>query len=172
MNSWYLKGGYESVIFVPSTPDSILQQRYQSDVNCQGLRIRVVEKAGWSVKSMVQRSDPFQLKRCGQESCLECATGGKGSCGKEVITYSITLNNCAKRGIVRVYIYISVFIFFMIRTLKKLHIHELTNSSLQSHYIQWLKKSQKKYLKNNYIQAYKNLKKSKDYEPMRELQLR
>ena len=44
VGSWYLKGGYESVIFVPSTPDSILQQRYQSEVNRQGLRIRVVEK--------------------------------------------------------------------------------------------------------------------------------
>ena len=103
VGSWYLKGGYESVIFVPSTPDSILQQRYQSEVNRHGLRIRVVEKAGRSVKSMVQRSDPFQKERCGRESCLVCTTGGKGSCGKEGVTYSITCNNCAERDVVRVY---------------------------------------------------------------------
>ena len=82
MGSWYLKAGYESVIFVPSTPDSILQQRYQSEVNRQGLRIRVVEKAVRSVKSMVQRSDPFQKERCGRESCLMCRAGGKGTCAK------------------------------------------------------------------------------------------
>ena len=32
-----------------------------------------------------------------------CTTVGKGSCGKEVVTYSITCNNCAERDIVRVY---------------------------------------------------------------------
>ena len=84
-----LRGGYESVIFVPSTPDSILEQRYQSEVNRQGLRIRVVEKAGRSVKSMLQRLDPFQKERCGRESCLVCTTGGKGSCGEEGIKYII-----------------------------------------------------------------------------------
>ena len=30
-------------------------------------------------------------------------TGGKGSCGKEDVTYSITCNNCGKRDIVRLY---------------------------------------------------------------------
>ena len=30
-------------------------------------------------------------------------TGGKGSCGKEGLAYSITCNNCAERDIVRVY---------------------------------------------------------------------
>ena len=51
----------------------------------------------------MQRSDPFQQKSCGRESLLVCATGGKGSFGKEGITYSITCNNCAERDIVRVY---------------------------------------------------------------------
>ena len=91
MGSWYLREGYESVIFVLLTPDSILQQRYQFEAARQGLRIRVDEKAGRSVNSMVQRSDPFQQERCGHESCLVCTTGGKVSCGKEDVTYSI---NC------------------------------------------------------------------------------
>ena len=29
VNDWYGRGGYQSVIFVPSTPGSVLQQRYQ-----------------------------------------------------------------------------------------------------------------------------------------------
>jgi hypothetical protein len=28
-DTWYKKGGYESVIFVPATPKSILKQRYE-----------------------------------------------------------------------------------------------------------------------------------------------
>ena len=63
----------------------------------------MVEKAGRSIKSMVQRSDPFQRERCGHESCVVCAIGGKGSRGKEGVTYSITFNSCAKRDIVRTY---------------------------------------------------------------------
>ena len=100
VGSWYLRGGYESVLFVHSTPHSILQKRYQSKVDRQSLWIRVVENAGRSVKSMVQRSDQ---ERCGRESRPMCTTGGKGSCGKKGITYSITCNNCAERTIVRVY---------------------------------------------------------------------
>ena len=45
VNDWYGRGGYQSVIFIPSTPGSVLQQRYQSEVDRQGLRIRAVEKA-------------------------------------------------------------------------------------------------------------------------------
>ena len=60
VGSWYLRGGYESAIIVPTTPDSILQQRYQYKVDRQGPRIRVVEIVGRSVKSMVERSDLFQ----------------------------------------------------------------------------------------------------------------
>ena len=37
----------------------ILQQRYQSKVDLQGLQIIVFEKAGCSVKCMVKRSHPF-----------------------------------------------------------------------------------------------------------------
>ena len=89
VNDWYGQGGYQSVIFVPSTPGSVLQQRYQSEVDRQGLRIRVVEKAGRSIKSMIQRSDPFRTEKCDRQSCMVCQTSGKGSCDKEGVTYSI-----------------------------------------------------------------------------------
>ena len=64
---WYKQGGYESVIFTPSTPELSLQRQYQSETHRQGLKICVVEKVGQSVKSMVQRSDPFKERTCGRK---------------------------------------------------------------------------------------------------------
>ena len=63
----------------------------------------MVEKARRSIKSMIQRSDPFQPERCDRESCLVCDAGGKGSCDKEGVTYAITCVDCAEKGVERVY---------------------------------------------------------------------
>ena len=72
----------------------MLQRRYQSEINRQGIKIRVVEKAGRSIKSMLQRSDPFKERRCGRESCFVCTTEGKGSCDKNGINYAVTCTSC------------------------------------------------------------------------------
>ncbi|CAH3180159.1 unnamed protein product, partial [Porites lobata] len=42
--SWYRKGNYSSVIFVPATPESSLKRSLDEDVKKSGLRIRIVEK--------------------------------------------------------------------------------------------------------------------------------
>ena len=64
---WYKRGGYESVIFVPSTPDSLLQRRYQAEIVRQGIKIRIMDKAGRSAKSPLQCADPFKKKIWSQE---------------------------------------------------------------------------------------------------------
>ena len=50
--NWYQRGWYESVIFVPATPGSALQKRYQEEIRKRGFRIRVVEKASVSQTSV------------------------------------------------------------------------------------------------------------------------
>ena len=52
--SWYRKGNYFSVIFVPATPESSLKRSLDEDVKKSGLRIRIVEKSGMGVKRLVQ----------------------------------------------------------------------------------------------------------------------
>ena len=98
--SWYKRGGYESVIFVQSTPGSELKRKFQAEVDRCGLRIRIVEKAGRSVKSAVQRSDPLKAAACDRKICLVCETGGRGSCSKDGVNYEITCVGCeeADRG--------------------------------------------------------------------------
>ena len=68
--SWYRKGNYSSVIFVPATPESSLKRSSDEDVKKSGLRIRMVEKSGMSVKRVLQRSDPFKKITC--ERMLFC----------------------------------------------------------------------------------------------------
>ena len=92
--NWYKKGGYDSVIFVPATPNSELQKKYSDEVTKSGLKIRIVERAGKSIKSFVQRSDPFTPKNCSQEDCLLCRSEGKGSCRIPSVTYNIKCLAC------------------------------------------------------------------------------
>ena len=95
---WYRKGGYESVVFVQSTAGSELKRKFQAEIDRSGIPIRVVEKAGRSVKSMLQRSDPFKAATCNRESCLICETGGRGSCSKSGINYEISCIGCEEQG--------------------------------------------------------------------------
>ena len=45
---------------MPATPESSLKRSLDEDVKKSGLRIRIVEKSGMSVKRVLQRSDPFK----------------------------------------------------------------------------------------------------------------
>ena len=87
--SWYRKGNYFSVIFVPATPESSLKRSLDEDVKKSGLRIRIVQKSGMSVKRVLQRSDPFKKRTCERECCFVCRTGGRGPCDSCGVTYQI-----------------------------------------------------------------------------------
>ena len=101
---WYKKGGYESVIFVPSTPNGELQKEYQREIDRSGLPIRAIETAGRSLKNLLQRSNPFRGESCRREaSCLVCSTGGKGSCDKTGVNYNIECVPCENAQKHRVY---------------------------------------------------------------------
>ena len=60
--SWYRKGGFDTVIFVPATPGSQLKIRYIEEIKGAGFKIKVVEQPGVTLKRMLQRSDPFREK--------------------------------------------------------------------------------------------------------------
>ncbi|CAB4027121.1 Transposon Ty3-G Gag-Pol poly, partial [Paramuricea clavata] len=92
--NWYAKGRNESVIFVPATPRSQLQREYQQEIRNLGFNINVVEKAGNTLKKMLQRPDPFKPENRGKNDCLVCTTGEKGPCGGHGVTYDIRCNTC------------------------------------------------------------------------------
>ena len=87
--TWYEKGGYEAVVFVPATPKSKLAKSYKAKIKESGIKIKVVERAGRKIKNILQVNDPLSHKKCNKEdNCLVCNTG-KGSCRSSSINYSI-----------------------------------------------------------------------------------
>ena len=98
VRSWYKTGGFDSVLFVPATPNGNLKRMYEHTIQGSGLRIKVVERSGRTLKSKLQRSNPFRNGGCGRNDCFVCTTTGKGNCGTESVTYGIECmgEDCAK----------------------------------------------------------------------------
>ena len=98
--SWYKSGGFDSVLFVPATPQSRLKKLYQQEIMKSGFRMKVVEKVRTSLKSRLQVSNPFKPRRCEREDCFICTSEGTGNCNREGITYKIEcLGDCEERDI-------------------------------------------------------------------------
>ena len=53
--SWYRKGGFDTVIFLPATPSSQLKNRYIEDIEGAGFKIKVVEQSGVTLEWMLHR---------------------------------------------------------------------------------------------------------------------
>ena len=87
--AWYKEGGFDSVLFVPSTPGGRLKNLYQKEIARSGFRIKVVERTGVMLKSKVQVSNPFKPPHCGRARCFVCSSGGTGNCDTESVTYQI-----------------------------------------------------------------------------------
>merc|ERR1712030_170524 len=68
---------YEGVVFVPSTPGSLLRKELQK---CEDKFTRVqkiksvkfVERGGTTIRSLLVKSNPFQPTHCGWEQCWPC----------------------------------------------------------------------------------------------------
>ena len=52
---WFKKGGAETVVFVPATPNSILKKKYEDEINNTGIKMKVVERRGLTLLSKLKR---------------------------------------------------------------------------------------------------------------------
>ena len=82
--NWFKRGGAETVIFVPNTPNSELKKRYQKEIHEAGIKVKVVETTVRSLESILQRSNPLGDKECNppppiraneHNECLVCVSG-------------------------------------------------------------------------------------------------
>ena len=87
--SWYKKGGFESVIFVPATPKSELKKQFEMKINENKIKIKVIEKSGTTLQNILQTADPMKKKTCNRIDCPVCNTGGKGRCDATEANYKI-----------------------------------------------------------------------------------
>ena len=99
-DSWFKKGGNESVIFVPATPKGELKKKMQGRINESDMKIKVIEKTGCTIKRVLQKTSIAEKKECQDKECVICKTSGKkGLCRKESITYEIVCKACKERYI-------------------------------------------------------------------------
>ena len=104
--NWHKSGGYHVPLFVPSTPNSELAKRIKAveERNTQRcIRFKVVEMGGTSVKSLLQRSNPWSGGQCGKDDCFPCKREKGGDCRRSCVTYKITCLECLSRGIIAEY---------------------------------------------------------------------
>ena len=92
--TWYTKGGYKSVLFIPATPNSELRDRLQQEINRMEIKIKVIERSGTKIIKHLQKNDPFKEKMCDdREKCLVCSGENPGGCRDTGISYKI---NCTE----------------------------------------------------------------------------
>ena len=91
--SWYGKST-ETVLFVQATPNEELRKQVQLEADKSGLKIKVCEKGGRTIRSLLQRSDVLPQMSCGDTECVVCNTKEEGKCRKENCGYKIYCKAC------------------------------------------------------------------------------
>ena len=93
--NWYKSRGdkkdekeYMSVLFVQPTENSALKKKYEEVISQSECKVKVVERAGVSMKKKLQKSYPFREEKC-EDKCFVCLSEGKGNCKRCNVTYEI-----------------------------------------------------------------------------------
>ena len=89
----------DSVIFVQATPGEILKREVKKVVKEAGFNVKVVEKGGRSMRSLLQRSDVSPPAVCLDADCPICLTDGRGKCEVEGVVYRVWYKACQEKGI-------------------------------------------------------------------------
>ena len=61
--NWYRRRGDLSVVFVPASPGWELKKKYEECIRDAYVSIKVVEKSVRTIKTIVQKSDPFGKRK-------------------------------------------------------------------------------------------------------------
>ena len=95
---WYTRDGrFESVMFVEATPNSELAKRIREVMKKEGLHIMIVEKAGITIKGLLQRSNPFGTSHCEREECSICEHGSSVDCRLRGCVYEYLCEQCNRK---------------------------------------------------------------------------
>ena len=95
---WY-KGDdkYDSVMFVQPTVGSKLKREVQRIAKRNEVRVKVIEKAGLTMKKALQRSDPYQKRKCERADCAVCEHGKAGECRIRGCGYQLKCKEDSKK---------------------------------------------------------------------------
>ena len=93
---WYGKK-YESVMFIQPTEGSELKKRVQLLARKHKIKVKVIEKAGLTMKKALQRSDPYPKKVCERADCVVCRLGRPGECRERGCGYELKCKSDGKK---------------------------------------------------------------------------
>ena len=97
--SWSSKGGYIAPIMVPATPNgelaNILRGVAEGEAS-DGIKFKIQEVGGRSIKSIVQKSNPTATPGCDKPDCMPCmqGRGNGGNCMKSNVQYEVKCTRC------------------------------------------------------------------------------
>ena len=110
--NWYNSGlsTYDSVLFVPFTLNGasakLLQYHEAQNIQGRTSRIRIVEKAGRSIKNVLAPNYPWSIEPCKDPECFPCSTADgppQISCRTPGVLYNIVCRLCEHTGNSSVY---------------------------------------------------------------------
>ena len=97
---------YCTVLYCTYTPDGVHAKRMRKKMNevmtGKAGGMRIVERVGVSVISMMKRTDPFKESTCGRVDCLTCKQDKCGDFEKECVGYEVWCVTCEEKGIEKV----------------------------------------------------------------------
>ena len=87
---WYTRDGSEAVFFVEATPDGILAEACKKSFKKAGLKVKVVERSGRTIKAALTKSNPFRRNGCIDPACEVCSLGTSVHCKTREVLYKIS----------------------------------------------------------------------------------
>ena len=89
---------YESVWFIPHTPDGLLKKELTAMEERLGFsgKVKYVESLGSKISQILCNKNPWK-EHCGRVDCFPCMSKG-GTCMTQNITYKISCQLCAEEG--------------------------------------------------------------------------
>ena len=98
-HTWSTKGGYTAPIMVPATPNSELLNLLRDVAEREavpGVKFKVLETGGTTVKQIAQKSNPTATPGCPDANCIACKheRGGGGQCRQGNVGYQMECVPC------------------------------------------------------------------------------
>ena len=92
-----------TVLFIEQTPGGVYASRMREKeeilAGITGYRIKIIEKSGTTLKSLLVKSNPWAGGKCGRSKCLPCDSGVQESkCSKRNVLYESTCRECLAMG--------------------------------------------------------------------------
>ena len=96
--TWSRKEGkYETVMFIQMTKNSELKRKVEIAARRNKIKVKVQERPGTKLKSLLQKSDPFSRNGCKRESCVICKNELGIDCRVRGCVYEMVCAECEKK---------------------------------------------------------------------------